>query len=297
MQVLSRRAMLVAAICVVSLAAIQNVACSQQPVSQEEIAKMQEAIPAQATATPAQPRKVLLFGLYQGFRHSSIPYCANAFELMGDKTGAYSSVVSDDMALFDAQRLAQFDVVVFNNTTNLKFEDSKRREALMAFVRGGGGIVGVHAATDNFKNFPEAAAMIGGVFAGHPWQRCPTKLDDPTHPLVAVFQGKGFTIDDEIYKFGGPYSRQKLRVLLSMDAAQGDPDNKGREDHDNAVAWIQDVGEGRVFFCSLGHRHEIFWNPTILRFYLAGIQYAAGDIQADATPSAQLNPQPKPVLP
>jgi type 1 glutamine amidotransferase len=40
-----------------------------------------------------------------------------------------------------------------------------------------------------------------------------------------------------------------------------------------------------VFYSSLGHREEIYWNPTILRFYLDGIQFALGDLEADATPS------------
>ena len=82
-----------------------------------------------------------------------------------------------------------------------------------------------------------------------------------------------------------------------MDPDKGDPNNKGREDRDNPVAWIQRVGEGRVFYSSLGHRHDIWWNPTILAFYLDGLQYALGDLNADATPSAQIKPQPKPALP
>lgn len=36
-------------------------------------------------------------------------------------------------------------------------------------------------------------------------------------------------------------------------------------------------GKGRVFYCAFGHRTEIWWNPTILRFYLDGIQFAVGD--------------------
>ena len=43
-------------------------------------------------------------------------------------------------------------------------------------------------------------------------------------------------------------------------------------------------GDGRTFYCSLGHRDEIYYNPTILRHYLAGFQYALGDLEADATP-------------
>jgi hypothetical protein len=41
-----------------------------------------------------------------------------------------------------------------------------------------------------------------------------------------------------------------------------------------------------VFYCSLGHRNEVTWDPAIVRFNLAGIQYALGDLQADDAPSA-----------
>ena len=51
------------------------------------------------------------------------------------------------------------------------------------------------------------------------------------------------------------------------------------------IAWINTHGKGRCFYCSLGHREEIYWNPTVLKHYLAGIQYALGDLEADATPS------------
>jgi len=43
--------------------------------------------------------------------------------------------------------------------------------------------------------------------------------------------------------------------------------------------------KGRTFYCSLGHRDEIFYNPTILKHYLAGLQYVLGDLEVDATPS------------
>jgi len=39
-----------------------------------------------------------------------------------------------------------------------------------------------------------------------------------------------------------------------------------------------------VFYCSLGHRNEVTWDPAIVRFNLAGIQYALGDLKADDVP-------------
>ena len=63
---------------------------------------------------------------------------------------------------------------------------------------------------------------------------------------------------------------------------------KKREDNDYPVAWVQQVGKGRVFYSSLGHNHHIYWNPMLLKHYLAGIQFACGDLQADTTPSAKI---------
>ena len=36
-------------------------------------------------------------------------------------------------------------------------------------------------------------------------------------------------------------------------------------------------GEGRVFYCSLGHNDAIYWHPEVLKVYLGGLQYALGD--------------------
>jgi type 1 glutamine amidotransferase len=51
------------------------------------------------------------------------------------------------------------------------------------------------------------------------------------------------------------------------------------------ISWVSTYGKGRTFCCSLGHREEIFCEPAILKHYLAGIQYALGDLDADAAPA------------
>jgi hypothetical protein len=135
---------------------------------------------------------------------------------------------------------------------------------------------------------------MGGGFAGHPFRHISVKLDDPGSPLAAAFREKGFDITDEIYTFKGAYSRDKVHVLLSIDWENSHLSNGNRDDNDYALSWIYECGKGRVFYCAFGHEHDIFWNTAILKHYLAGIQYALGDIKADATPSAKLNPQPKP---
>ena len=73
--------------------------------------------------------------------------------------------------------------------------------------------------------------------------------------------------------------------VISRQAADAKPADKGaakvvRADHDYAIAWCRPWGQGRVFFCSFGHRNEVTWDPAIVRFTLAGIQYAMGDLKA-----------------
>jgi len=266
-------------------------------VSQQDLQKIETAMPAKPTVTPAKSRKVLVFWRCNGFFHHSIPVANKAFEIMGKKTGAFETVLSNDIAMFEPEKLKQFDAVLFNNSTGLRFENPLHRKALMDFVKGGKGVIGIHAATDSFYNWPEAAQMMGALFDSHPWSARGTwavKIDEPNHPLNRAFNGKGFLIKDEIYQFKAPYSRTKLRVLISLDMADkrnadlteirlGDPH---RKDNDYAISWVRKFGKGRVFYCSLGHKKYIFWNPVILRHYLDGIQFALGDLPADATPSA-----------
>jgi hypothetical protein len=153
--------------------------------------------------------------------------------------------------------------------------------------------VGVHAATDCFYQWPAYGALIGGYFNGHPWQTDEVAIrnEAPGHPLTAMFGREPFRVTDEIYQFKAPYTRARLRVLLSLDPARTDMNKPGiqRHDSDFAVSWIRNYGRGRVFYCSLGHRHEVFWNPLVLRHYLAGVQFALGDLPANAVPSSQLD--------
>ena len=264
----------------------------QAAISPEELQQIEKAMPAKARAAPKQSRKLLVFDLCgpKGFKHGSIPYWDKALEIMGRKTGAFEAVVSNDMLMFKPENLERFDAVCFNNTTRLNF-DEPLRKSLMDFIKGGKGIVGIHAATDNFYDWPEAQEMMGGKFTGHPWGSGGTwaiKIDEPDHPLMKAFEGKGFKIKDEIYRTDPPlYSREKQLVLMSLDMR----DEKTRSvggfkpaDVDTGISWIKEWGKGRIFYCSLGHNNEVTWNPPVLQHVLDGIQFAFGDFKVNTKP-------------
>jgi type 1 glutamine amidotransferase len=253
-----------------------------------EISQITEAMPTKPAAPAKKPRKMLIFWRCEGFFHGSIPVANKALEIMGEKTGAFEvTTVTDDYSVFTKESLRQFDIVCLNNTTHLNFDPKttpERCEALMDFVKSGKGLVGIHAAADNFYRWPEALEMMGNKFTGHPWGSGGTwaiKLDEPDHPLTAPFKGKGFKISDEIYRTDPPlYSRDNQRVLMSLDMS--DPATVGVKDikptdQDTGITWIKSCGKGRVFYCGLGHNNPVFWNTPVLEHFLLGIQFAAGD--------------------
>jgi len=262
-------------------------------VPEQDVQKIRAALPDKPQVPPQKPRKLLVFYRTDRFAHSCIPQWNKMLELLGEKTGAYKATLSQSYDDLVPPRLGEFDAVLFNNTCRMMTPEPVKA-ALQEYVKSGKGWAGNHGAGDNWQDWIEGAEMLGALFNSHPFGKIQVRIDDPQSPLTAVFAGKAFPYVDEIYAFTAPYSREKLRVLLSIDYPHSPEVQKTerdlkfqgpvRKDKDYAIAWIRPWGKGRVFYCSLGHRNEVTWDPTIVRFYLAGIQYALGDLKADDAP-------------
>jgi len=286
----------------------------QDPVpSAEEIAKMQAAMPEKGRVPAQKPRKLLVFSRSWGYKHTARPYGAKAFEIMAQRTGAFEAVIRDNDSLFEPENLKAFDAVVLNNTNEEIFlpeefaklpqdqqararqRDEMLKNSLADFVRNGGGLAVIHAGVASFAGWPEFGEIVGARFDNHPWGAGSTvvlRIEEPDHPLTAAFREPYFIVTDEIYQVKEPYSRENLRVLISVDPVRTKitPEQKKlihREDMDFAMTWVKSYGKGRVFYCALGHQHELFWNPIVLQHYLDGFQFVLGDLKADTTPGGK----------
>ncbi|HSV99354.1 MAG TPA: ThuA domain-containing protein [Sedimentisphaerales bacterium] len=306
-QALTRRTLLGGAAAMAGLTAARRLIAQPSTVTNpEELKKIEAALPARAPAVPRRARRLLIFDLNVGYGgHGSIPTANTAFTLMGKKTGAFATVVSRDPAVFRPESLSTFDAVFFNNTVGNCFEDPALRESLVQFVFNGGGLMGVHGTSVAFtkwpgaiEDWPEFGIMLGGRGANHKAndEHVFIKLDDPTHPVNQVFAGQGFDYRDEFFRVHEPYSRDRVRVLMSIDTAKTDMQQQPsygavvRADNDYALAWVRQYGLGRVFYCTIAHHPAVFWDPKMLQFYLAATQFALGDLAAPTTPSAKLTP-------
>jgi len=271
---------------------------------QKERSLIEEALPQTATARPEKKRRLLIFDMNVNYGgHKSIDYASYAFARMGEETGAFETVITRDTLVFSAGHLKEFDAVFFNNTVGNLFRDEILRQNLLDFVYGGGGLLGVHATSVAFtrwpgahEDWPEFGMMLGARGANHREsdEHVFVRVEDPDHPVTRVFGGKDFDFRDEFFRYHDIYSRDLVRVLLSMDTVKTDM-QQGRSfgrvtrpDSDYAVAWIRQYGRGRVFYSTIAHNPYVFWDPVMLGFYLDGIQYALGDIRASAIPSNKI---------
>jgi type 1 glutamine amidotransferase len=271
----------------------------------EQKDKISEVISKLEVKAVENPYKVLIFTRALTFCHDSIAYGAGAVRDLGVQKNLYQSTITGDPSVFeDAENLMTYDAIVMMSTTGEPVPKGQSMENFKAFIASGKSLIGIHAAADCHRQWPDYLEMIGGNFAGHPWGAGHTVTlynEDPEHPVAKAIP-QGFRIRDEIYQYRDDehFTREKLRVLISLDlSGEGmlsDPKvvkRMNRKDFDYPVSWIKEIGGSRIFYSNLGHNTSTYLNPVAMQHFADGIQYALGLIKADARPSAVIGKGPK----
>jgi type 1 glutamine amidotransferase len=262
----------------------------------DERQKIDAAVPRQALVKPKKSRKLLIIDLCPagGFYHTTIAHGNLMLQLIAKYTAAYEPIFDNNLDHLKYPHIKQYDAVFLNSVVGPVFSDPQVLDGLIRYVREGGGVGGLHGTTFASQDLREFGELMGAQEGPHQYNGEPgtLKIDDPASPLTRHFGGKGFSMMDEFYHFPmtGPYTREKLHVLLSVDAEKTDLRRWQhiRPDHDYGMVWIKSFGKGRVFNSVLGHRPEFYMMPDLVKLMLGGIQFVLGDLEADTTPSAKL---------
>ena len=230
-------------------------------------------------AAQKQARRILVHVESRGFEHGVAKAGEDGLSLVERQWLAWAEadhrfevVVDRSAERFTTDGLAAFDAVFFFTTGELAFTE-ENKQALLDFVEGGGVFAGAHNATDTFYEWPAYGEMIGGYFDNHPWhQEVAVRVEDPAHPANRHIPN-GFRLSDEIYQFRAPYSRDRQRVILSLDADSVPMDDPRirRTDGDFALSWERPQGEGGVFYTALGHRPEVWTSDWFRRHLVEGV--------------------------
>lgn len=238
-----------------------------------------------AASHPAdEGKRILVFSETAGFRHDSIPEGVAALRRLG-ASGGFAVDATEDAGAFTARNLRRYDAVVFLSTTG-DVLDAAQQRAFEAYIRNGGGYVGVHAAADTEYDWPFYGGLVGARFRSHPAiQPATVVVEDRAHPAASGLP-RAWNRTDEWYDYRSN-PRDRVHVLASLDESSY---TGGAMDGDHPIAWCQTYRGGRAFTTGLGHTKESYAEPAFLAHLLGGLRYAVGSARADCRPENGYRP-------
>ena len=201
------------------------------------------------------------------YRHGSIPAGVTMFQDLAAKDG-FTLVHSENSAVFNDAELATYDVVIMFQTSGMVWDTEAQRVAMQKYVRGGGGVVAIHNATDmNIESaFPwwDQVVMAGAHMTAHSATVPGTaKVADRVHPSTAGLPER-WQRTEEWYNFDRNMRGERPR-----------PGHRGRDDVQRGSE--QDgprpsdlVVPERRRWPGLGHRH----GSQRLRLHRGGVPAA-----------------------
>ncbi|MCX6628527.1 MAG: ThuA domain-containing protein [Candidatus Solibacter sp.] len=239
-----------------------------------------------AGAAAAQPaaKRILVYtrqtvSAASSYIHDNAPSSVEAIRKLGAANG-FAVDASEDPAVFTEANLKRYQALVFSNTHNEAFQTEAQRQAFQKYIQGGGGFVGLHAATTTERDWPFFTSTIGGRFVRHPkLQKFVVRVQDAGHPATRGLPAT-FEWEDECYMH--EWLNPNMHPLLVADPTKlEDPDRaKFPNDllgHALPLAWTITNNGQRVFYSALGHKKEHYSDPLLVKHILGAIQWAMGE--------------------
>lgn len=249
-----------------------------------------ETTPPAVPADLASPA-VLVFTKTNGFRHiDGIAGGLSYFEALSTQMG-WGIFQTENSAVFNAEDLSRFSVVVFNNVTGDVLNETQEA-AFRQWLENGGGWLGIHGAGDgSHADWPwYVDSLIGARFTAHTmrpqFQRATLHVDDTSHAatrnLPASWQHK-----EEWYSWEASVRDKGFNVLVTVDESTYTPRmnlpglQRDLTMGDHPVVWNRCVGAGRALYTALGHGPEAFQSPEYRRLLEGAMTWLHGSTACD----------------
>ncbi len=259
------------------------------------------AAPLRKVVAQSNRPKVLYFTRSAGFEHSAV-------KRDGKKLSISERVLSElgkdydvdvtctkDGRVFDDD-LEQYSAIAFYTSGDLTKPCSNKtppmtargKQRLLDAVAGGVGFVGIHAATDTFHSkgpdkIDPYIAMLGGEFVSHgPQQVATMRVTSPDFPGVGD-QGvpESFELNEEWYALKNFAKDMHVIFVQETEGMKG-----GCYQRPSFPAtWARMHGKGRVFYTSLGHRHDVWTNENVQAGFVGAFSWAMGQVDAEISPN------------
>ena len=183
-----------------------------------------------------------------------------------------SADVFNSLDAFVEQDLLAYDLIVPIWTMGEITRDQVT--AVSRAVASGVGMAGCHGGMcDAFRNCVEWQFITGGNWVAHPGGdgvEYTVNIKNGSHPIVEGLND--FKVASEQYYL---HVDPAVKVLATTRFPTVDGPHSKNGPVDMPVVWIKYWGEGRVFYCSLGHKASIVEMPETLELMRRGFRWAA----------------------
>ncbi len=212
---------------------------------------------------------ILVFSKTTGYYHKSIPAAQKTFLQLGKQYDLEINATTN-AAYFSPDSLSRYHSVVFLSTTG-DVLTPVQQEAFEAYIRAGGGFMGVHAATDTEYAWPWYNRLVGAYFDSHPEvQQASILVTDKKHPATRSLP-ESWQRTDEWYNFKN--MQPGIAVLAYLDETSYEGGTNGKE---HPIIWYHPFDGGRAFYTAGGHTEESYSEPLFLEHLLGGLRYTTG---------------------
>ncbi len=181
----------------------------------------------------------------------------------------YEVEVSGTLDSYLDEKMKSLDLVV--QVWSMGEITGEQERGLLEAVKGGVGFAGWHGGlADSFRNNSNYQFMVGGQFVAHPGNIIDYEVNIVDHEnQITAGLGDFEMHSEQYYMHVDPHIRVLATTTFTGEHAYW---IKGAK---VPVAWTKRWGEGRVFYCSLGHVAADFEVPEARELVQRGMLWAS----------------------
>jgi len=231
----------------------------------------------------ANANAILVFSKTTGFRHGeSIDASIPVINELAAKN-KWTIYPTEEGGVFNAEQLAQFKLVIINNSTGRVLDDGQQA-ALEKYVENGGSLMGIHGAGDDSHHWEwYEKNLLGAKFSHHPlnpqFQLANVTIQADVDSTFSTNLAKSWSNTDEWYVF---FTQPEAKILYAIDGEKILPsgnmlwmtDKNFGMGKSHPVAWYKAVGKGKTFYTSMGHSKDVWANPDYVKLIENAIIWA-----------------------
>jgi len=228
-------------------------------------------------------QRILVFtkvGAQNGYEHASIDEGVQLITDLGNENDLWQTDQSANGSAFTQENLSNYAAVIWCNTSGDDLLTESQQKAFEEYIANGGGFMGIHAATDTYRNgsWPFYNELVGAIIQSNPNHTASnyeaTMTVTNAHPAVD-FLGSNYTKVEEYYYWernGGYLFSDNINIL--------EVETTGSQTYDapRPMSWYKEYKGGRSFYTALGHNERDYTeDENFIAHIEEGIKYVIGN--------------------